>query len=230
MAVGVGRRMDSGEEVSFCYCPEVFTNIIDLEHAKRVILTKEGALSSELRWDVETKFTIDTLLSLAAIDAQSLVLDYGCGVGRLAKALIERVGCSVVGVDMSPRMRSLAIDYVGSPRFSVYASEQIVDMRFDYAVAAWVLQHCLRPDMDVDLIARVLKPEARFLVLEGFSRCVPVTVSGKLDEGVLWMRDDANVRELILRHFELVQLGSFAPAELQALNDGTYWAVFRKAE
>ena len=35
------------------------------------------------------------------LTSDSWVLDYGCGVGRLAKVMIEHYGCRVVGVDIS---------------------------------------------------------------------------------------------------------------------------------
>jgi cyclopropane fatty-acyl-phospholipid synthase-like methyltransferase len=53
-----------------------------------------------------------------------VVLDYGCGIGRLAKAMIDASGCSVVGLDTSPEMRKLADDYVGSDRFIAVSPSQ----------------------------------------------------------------------------------------------------------
>ena len=53
-----------------------------------------------------------------APNSDMVVLDYGCGVGRLAKAMIEAKGCAVIGLDISARMRTLAQDYVASDRLS----------------------------------------------------------------------------------------------------------------
>jgi 2-polyprenyl-3-methyl-5-hydroxy-6-metoxy-1,4-benzoquinol methylase len=76
----------------------------------------------------------------------SLVLDYGCGIGRLSKAPIARHGCNVVGVDISPSMRSMAVGYVDSERFSAWSREELdeklgVGVAFDLAIWVRVLQH-----------------------------------------------------------------------------------------
>ena len=152
----IGTRIDDGKPVRFYYYPDVFTDVVNLEHAKQLILTRDGDLTSEVRWEIETKFTVDTLLDSVLLDKNSVVLDYGCGVGRLSKALIERTDCAVVGVDMSEKMRELAVGYVDRPRFVTCSSDdlrRISNTPFDCAIAAWVLQHCLAPNMDIDLIA-----------------------------------------------------------------------------
>ena len=46
-----------------------------------------------------------------------VVLDYGCGIGRMAKELILRHNCRVIGVDISPNMRALSVQYVNSDNF-----------------------------------------------------------------------------------------------------------------
>ena len=84
--------------------------------AKRIILTPEGQ-SSEQRWQRETPLLVALIERGCEINEHSWVLDYGCGIGRLAKTLIERHDCRVVGVDISPSMRALAANYVNSPRF-----------------------------------------------------------------------------------------------------------------
>ena len=35
------------------------------------------------------------------------VLDYGCGIGRIAKELILKTSCKVIGVDISESMRKM---------------------------------------------------------------------------------------------------------------------------
>jgi ubiquinone/menaquinone biosynthesis C-methylase UbiE len=220
-------KRNDGEEVECFYYPDVFSNVTDLEHAKQLTVTKEKDLTSEERWKVETKFAIDTFLKFVYLNKNSRVLDYGCGVGRLSKALIDRVDCSIVGVDISPRMRSLAMEYVNQSCFEACSSEELRTsvMSFDCAIAAWVLQHCAVPSMDIDLLAEVLKPKAHLLVLNSFSRTVPIKVPS--DDTLCWMDDGINIQDLLLKYFIPIQHGEF-PAELAPLNSGTYWAVYRR--
>lgn len=226
MTHGMIRRPD-GTDVMCTYYPEVF-DVPDLEYGKRLTVTREGSLTSEVRWDVETEFTIDTLLSFVSLNKQSVVLDYGCGVGRLAKALIERVGCHVVGVDTSHKMRKFARQYVNDSRFQACSSEILLhaDLKFDCAIAAWVLQHCLSPDIDLDLIHAALKSNAWFFVLGGFVRKIPIVAPA--DPSLCWLDDGIDVHALSLNRFDCVQQGSFTPSELTKLNDGNYWAMYQR--
>jgi SAM-dependent methyltransferase len=221
-------RRTNGEEMDCFYYPDVFENVVDLEHAKRLTVTREGDLTSEVRWEIETKFTIDTLLKFVSLNETSLVLDYGCGVGRLSKSLIERIDCSVVGVDMSAKMRLLATEYVDQPCFEACSSDELRTsvMRFDCGIAAWVLQHCVAPWLDIALIAEVLKPKAYFLVLGTISRKIPIRAPD--DKTLCWMDDGLDVRELTLKCFDLVEQGTFTAPELAQLNNGNYWAIYQR--
>jgi 2-polyprenyl-3-methyl-5-hydroxy-6-metoxy-1,4-benzoquinol methylase len=210
------------------YYPEVFNNVADLEHAKRLTVSREGDLTSETRWDIETKFTIDLLFSFVTLDETFLVLDYGCGVGRLSKPLIKQFDCAVVGVDMSAKMRSLATQYVDQPCFEPCSPDGLripSIMEFDCAIAAWVLQHCAAPSMDIELIASVIKPKAHLLVLGTLVRKIPIRTLA--DSTLCWMDDGLDVQELTLKHFDLIEQGVF-PTELAQLNDGNYWAMYQR--
>jgi ubiquinone/menaquinone biosynthesis C-methylase UbiE len=46
----------------------------------------------------------ETLIELCHIGQESYILDVGCGVGMTPCFLAKKVGCRVVGVDISPRM------------------------------------------------------------------------------------------------------------------------------
>jgi hypothetical protein len=59
-----------------------------LRDAMSVILTAQDS-TTEHRWATETPYLTDLISRTARLSADSLVLDYGCGVGRMAKALIE---------------------------------------------------------------------------------------------------------------------------------------------
>src|SRR4051812_34509998 len=119
------------------YHPQVF-EVANLEQAKKIILTP-GGTSTDERWERETPVLAEQLTRELKITPEHVVLDYGCGVGRMAKALIEKhPGCTVLGADISLSMIQLAPRYVCSPRFCAF-HPTLVDaliaqgLRFDAA-------------------------------------------------------------------------------------------------
>src|SRR6516162_8311140 len=97
------------------YDPSIFTAVETLDDAVRIIVTPEAGLTSKYRWDTETPYLLNLIDDYLSI--RSIVLDYGCGVGRLAKPIIDKHGCEVIGVDISPNMRALAESLVNDYRF-----------------------------------------------------------------------------------------------------------------
>ncbi len=147
--------------MSLTYNPGIFA-VSGVPEAMQIILTPDGASTAE-RWTNETPYIAELVGQSLALGADSVLLDYGCGVGRLAEALIARYGCRVVGVDISASMRALSVSYVGSDRFFACAPEMLDalsarGMAVDAAISVWVLQHCLRPAEDIARIRRALKP------------------------------------------------------------------------
>jgi SAM-dependent methyltransferase len=82
--------------------------VANLDDARRIILTPEGGLTTDERWESETPYLVGLVAENLQLTADSVIVDYGCGIGRLARELIARYGCRVVGVDISAQMRSLA--------------------------------------------------------------------------------------------------------------------------
>lgn len=167
------------------YNPDIF-EVTTIEEAKRIVLTAEDATTEE-RWRVETPYLAQSIGDYLKPDASSLIIDYGCGIGRMAKELIERHGCSVVGVDISTSMRQLAPGYVGNARFAA-CSWNVIDaqidhgLRVDAAIAIWSLQHSPKVDEDIARIARALKPGGQLYVCNLERAAVP-TNQGWVDTG-----------------------------------------------
>src|SRR5690348_6126388 len=125
------------------YDPSVF-DVTTLDAAKQIILTKEDADSSDQRWAKETPYLAELMVEHLKLVPSDLVLDYGCGVGRMSAALIKKCGCSVIGVDQSPSMRALAQVYVSNPKFATFAPGALladVVAPCHHAISVWVLQH-----------------------------------------------------------------------------------------
>lgn len=173
------------------YDPSVF-NVADQEQAKAIILTPEAGMTPEERWEKETA-VIEPLLEESLFVCRR-VLDYGCGIGRLSKLLTDRQH-DVVGVDISPSMRRLAVEYVNSPKFSACSVKELMmsDEPFDAVVCAWVLQHVLELDDVVELIAKKCRPAAPMFLLNR-GRCVPA-------KGGQWVDDGKRVETSLARLF-----------------------------
>src|ERR1700686_4039348 len=187
------------------YHPGIF-DVADLQNARRVILTPEGGLTTDERWESETPYLAGLVADNLKLSTRSVVLDYGCGIGRLAKELIARCGCRVVGVDISANMRSLAERYVGSDKFSACAPEglDVLGEAFaDAALAVWVLQHCPQVDQDLERIRRSLKIEGQLFVVNENHRCIPT------DRG--WVSDGLDLKQLLLSRFDLDVHGRLDP-------------------
>jgi len=202
-AQGMSARRSDSIGVRPIYRPDVF-DVQDLNDAKKIILTSEKGTTSKERWELETPYVVAEIGRQLEIDDSSVVLDYGCGIGRLSKGLIESYGCSVIGVDISPSMREHAQQYVRSDRF-VACAPQTLDMmiargfRVTHAVAIWVIQHCEKPDLDVARIEAALAPRGRLYVLNLHVRAIPS------DRG--WISDNVSVEQLLARRFETVAVG-----------------------
>lgn len=172
------------------YSPAIF-DVISLQEAKRIILTPEES-TTEQRWERETPYLLSLIEHSIPLSDQSVVLDYGCGIGRMSKALIDRFGCRVIGADISRSMRMLAVNYVASPRFIACDpdSEWLETTKFDLALTIWVLQHCYQPQYDIDRIRRALKPGGYLLVVNDRQRIVPC-------REVTWVNDGKDVAEML---------------------------------
>ena len=182
------------------YLPNVFY-VDNLEDAKKIILTPEQGTSTEERWEKETPYLVDQLGKELQPNSDDLILDYGCGVGRLAKELIARYGCVVLGVDISKDMMKLASDYVGSERFttcSPVAFERMVSngLRVNHVYSIWVIQHCLDPNAEINRIKDGLKTGGRFYIVNSHYRCVPTNHG--------WANDGINVADILRSKFQEV--------------------------
>lgn len=208
------------------YDPSIF-DTPDLETAKRVILTPVTGLDTPERWACETPYVTDLLGAQLAPAPGLRVLDYGCGVGRMSKALIERFGCDVVGVDISPKMRAMAPDYVASPNFTVMSHRELLDavsggFRVDAAFSVWVLQHCGAPAKDIGLIRAALRDAGLLAVVNSARRWVPVKEKH-------WANDGIDVQALLGQMLQTVAEGPLDEAGLGfEPSPGMFWGTYRK--
>ena len=208
------------------YKPDVFE--VNNEHeAKRIILTPEGSTTNQ-RWQQETPYLANDIGQFLALDERSLVLDFGCGIGRISKALVEQYSCRALGVDISRSMRELSLKYVDNELFSISSKPLLAKLvenglRFDACVAIWVLQHCMNVEQEVDFIKAALKKNGSLYILNNHYSAIPT------DQG--WVNDGSNIKQILEKNFELVSY-SRLPSECapQGLVNNTFIGKFRLGE
>ena len=210
--------------MALTYNPDVFL-VNDLEAARSIILTAETSSTDE-RWKTETPMLADLMAQHCALGPDSVVLDYGCGIGRMSKELISRHNCRVIGVDISPAMRALSVQYVDSDNFFACPPNMLRVLldggfRFDVAISIWVLQHCLAPADDIGHLRRALKPGGGLFVANNVHRAVPTRERG-------WANDGVDIRETLVNTFALQAGETFqSPAVPSSLSGITFWAAFK---
>ncbi|HEY4370353.1 MAG TPA: class I SAM-dependent methyltransferase [Burkholderiales bacterium] len=179
------------------YWPQFF-EADDLEAAKGIAITPEEGMSTDERWRSETAFMMEHIASRLAIGPKNVLIDFGCGVGRMSRALIERYDCTVVGVDQSAKMREHAQSYVGSSRFKAASPAEFDTMVkegfvADFGMAIWVLQHCVHPAGEISRIANALAAEAPFLLVNSVHRLIPTHLG--------WGQDGENLDARMAERF-----------------------------
>lgn len=216
------------------YYPEIF-DAADIKGAKEIILTGEGpGADTETRWALETPYVMALLADAFGLRQDMVVLDYGCGIGRLAKAMIAASGCSVIGVDISANMRAMAGAYVGSDRFMTVTPAQFdvltgAGLRVHAALAVWVLQHCLAPGEDIARISRGLVAGGAFFVLNMPKRAVPAVATEAEANRFVWAGDGIDVAALLRAKFEVAAEGTPDPSRAPNMADaGAFWMSLRR--
>jgi len=172
------------------YITQAF-DVFSLEQAKNVVLCPDP--KNPNKFQHETDFVVDWLKKNTKISSDSVVLDYGCGMGRIAKSLISRVGCRVIGLDISYSMLMYAMVYMSDIDVSKftptkkYQSPESVDL----VLAVLSLQHVKDPQAEIDNIVNVLKPNGQCVLVNGYTRFVPKGIDS--DNFVIWEDDGFNV-------------------------------------
>src|ERR1700754_3252995 len=116
----------------------------------------------------------------AAVEAvaarpEDRVLDVACGTGLVSKALVERWGCRVVGIDQSAAMLGGARAKLASStrlagRVELIEGEAeslpFADAEFDHLTFTYLLRYVDDPAATLRELARVVKPGGRISSLE----------------------------------------------------------------
>lgn len=180
----------------------------DIGHAKEICLSPEPGVS--YKFDMETEYTIKLLLDKDYVFNDSIVADFGCGVGRIPKGLISNLGCSVYGFDFSKPMLNTAIEYVNSKKFipiqTPLSDKECVEFsnKFDLITSIYVIQHSPTPNEDIDFIYNSLKSNGKFISVNEKKRFIPTEIDKNNSGLIYWEDDGLNVDEIISKKFKLV--------------------------
>lgn len=207
----------------FVYNPSIF-NAGDIRSAKNIILTPEAGSTTDERWEKETPYLIKEIEKLFKITSSSVILDYGCGIGRLSKALLEKYDCTIFGADISPNMRGLAAIYTNHNNFIVGppSSLKILQNKFDLVLSVWVLQHCVNLSSNIKIIQKSMKNGAGLFVVNNKTKAVPTT-SGQ------WIDDGEDVHKILSETFKPGKYGKLNSKIVpKGLIDFTFKATYTK--
>lgn len=182
------------------YIKEVF-DVTTFEQAKHVVLTSDP--NDPKKFEKETSFLVNVITDNVELNANSIVLDFGCGMGRVSKALIEKVNCNVIGLDISASMLTFARLYTANiKKFNgthTYNTTESVDV----ALSILALQHSEDPAKEIDNIVNVLKPGGTFILLNESTRYVPSDIDSQ--RYVVWKDDGFNIFEYVETKLKKVQ-------------------------
>lgn len=216
----------SAEYKTFTYNPNFFRPI-SLDDAKRIVLGY-GITESPHRWIIETAWIEQLFVDKNFLNENSVVLDWGCGIGRLSKMVIEKFNCRVVGVDISEDMLRYAKDYVNSKKFTATLVKDFnknKTLKFSNVIAVWALQHTPFIDADLSIINDSLNDNGKLFVFEEITPAIPVVDDGQGKWGLL---NDYHHQTKILEKFNLIEQGSFPKILNVPENDNAWWGFLKK--
>lgn len=152
--------------MSFTQALREFWTVPTLDDAKHARVTVPPQPES---WtDAHQARVVDQLFAGVPLEPGSRVLDYGCGVGRVARQLARR-GCRVIAVDVAEQMLAHCREYCAGLDDIAYVLSDGYDVRgvaddcVDGACSFYVFQHMPCLDMARSVLAdlyRVLRPGA----------------------------------------------------------------------
>jgi SAM-dependent methyltransferase len=177
------------------YISQIFTPT-SLEHSKNICLTPDK--NDPNKFVTETNFFIDFLKNNNYVSSSTNVADFGCGMGRISKQLIDQIGCNVTGFDISYPMLLTAKNYVDSDKFITkkYSknTKENYNKQFDVIICLFVLQHSEHPEFDIDFIKKSLKDDGVFILVNEDKRYVPVDIKNNM---VVWHDDKIIIKDLV---------------------------------
>jgi demethylmenaquinone methyltransferase/2-methoxy-6-polyprenyl-1,4-benzoquinol methylase len=131
------------------------------------------------RWAAILSFAQDPrwrrfLVEHVPVGAEARVLDVATGTGAIARALVRRYGCRVVGVDQSPQMLEGAYERIAEAGLSdrielrLGRAEELdfAEESFDALTAGYLLRYVDDPRRTFSDLLRLVRPGRPFALLD----------------------------------------------------------------
>ena len=131
------------------------------------------------RWATILSFAQDPrwrrfLVEHVPVGSDATVLDVATGTGAIARELVHRYGCRVVGVDQSPQMLEGARERIGRAGISdrielrLGSAEELdlAESSFDALTAGYLLRYVDDPLRTAGNLLRLIRPGAPFALLD----------------------------------------------------------------
>ena len=134
------------------YIKEVF-DVTTFEQAKNVVLTPDQ--DDPKKFDKETNFLVSTITENLPLNDNTIVYDFGCGMGRIAKELINKTQCKVIGVDISASMLTFAKLYTANLKKFEGTHSYTTPESVDVALRILALQHTENPQKEIDNMVKI---------------------------------------------------------------------------
>jgi demethylmenaquinone methyltransferase/2-methoxy-6-polyprenyl-1,4-benzoquinol methylase len=131
------------------------------------------------RWATILSFAQDPrwrrfLVEHVPVGPDATVLDVATGTGAIARELVQRYGCHVVGVDQSPQMLEGARERIGKAgisdrielRLGSVEELDLAEGSFDALTAGYLLRYVDDPLRTAGNLLRLIRPGAPFALLD----------------------------------------------------------------
>lgn len=183
------------------------------EEGKHQVAGDCNGFTMQQRWDAETPEFAKKILSFVN-DEKSKILDYGVGVGRLAKEILKQNDkVFITGIDASQGMLNQAEKYIADYNFIPLLPFDIGKDKFDLVYCVYVLQHVSAIEIR-EILSRIynhLKNDGFFIYCSSNYR-MSIRFDGKgfFDDSFLGV----NLQEEVERYFDKVK-PLFTPEELE---------------
>jgi ubiquinone/menaquinone biosynthesis C-methylase UbiE len=175
---------------------------INLDHAKDIVLTPDPKFPN--RFENDTNYFIEIIDNEHLIDQNTCVIDFGVGMGRISKKLIDKFNCKIVGTDISLNMLIYATQYINNPNNFVTCNKVSYTNCFDVCIAAFVLQHVEHPIQEIENIYSILKPHGYLICLNNYKqRLIPG--DWREDKSVIWFDDHLDIFSVLDKKFQKIK-------------------------
>lgn len=197
-----------------------------LAEAKKIVLGY-GRSETPNRWQIETDWIQQLFVKNKFITEKSVVLDWGCGLGRLSKMIIQNFNCKVIGVDLNQSMLNFAKDYVSSPLFSTYLYNDVSEIKckFSNIISVWTLQHSFNIDKDLQTLNNFLDLNGQIFIFEDITPAIPIIDNGN---GNWRLLPDGLYRTKSSNKFKIIQQGRFPYVDMIPENSTSWYSFYVK--